>query len=131
MLVCRPRKGSWEWGQEILSEDGRAMAGFSVRSGGATARFWMGDERLEYSKHASLIVTPRGEVWLCDGRDLSLVFARKRLLPKLTSVRLRLFAAIPEASAGGGRVLAVWKRLSVRRVRLGIRKPPARSSEKN
>jgi hypothetical protein len=71
----------------------------------------MGDERLKYSKGATLIVTPRGEVWLCDGRDLSRVFAWKGLRPELTSVRLRLYAAIPEASAAGGRVLAVWDRI--------------------
>jgi hypothetical protein len=131
MLADRRPSGSWEWGCEFLAEDGRALAGFTVRSGRGSARLWLGDERLEYVKRATLIVTPRGEVWLCDGRDLSRVFARERLRPKLPSVRLRLFAAIPEASVAGGRALAVWKRIVVRRVCLGIVKPPVRASARN
>jgi hypothetical protein len=122
MVVFRPRNGSGEWGGEFLAEDGRALAGIAFRSGSATARLWMGDECLKYSKSRTLIVTPRGEVWLCDGRNLSRVFARKRLRPKLNSIRIRLFAAIPEAGAARGRALAVWKRIVVRRVRLGIRR---------
>jgi predicted DNA-binding protein (UPF0251 family) len=129
MMGRRQRNGSWEWGCELLAEEGRALAGITARS--ATCRFRMGDERLAYRKGATLILTPRGEVWLCDGKDPSRVFARKRLRPKLNSIRIRLFAAIPEARAAGGRPLAVWDRIVVRRVRLGIGKPPAPASKRN
>jgi hypothetical protein len=127
MLLGPESRGSWEWGCEYLAEDGRPIARCIV-PGKKTVMFEIGDERFgpgKPRKGRTLVVTPHGEVWLCEGLNLSRVVARKRLRPKFTSIRLRLFAAIPGESAGGGRALAVWDRIAVRRVRLGPEKPQA------
>jgi hypothetical protein len=115
-------RGSWEWGCEYLAEDGRPIARLSFRSGNG-ACFQIGDRSFPFGRGRCLIVTPHGEVLLCDGVDVSRVFARKRLRSKFRSIRMRLFAAIPEERAGGGRAVAVWDRIALRRVLLGPEKP--------
>jgi hypothetical protein len=119
--------GSWEWGCEYLAEDGRPIARCIV-PGKKTVMYEIGGERFgpgKPRKGRTLVVTPHGEVWLCEGLNLSRIVVRKRLREKVTSIRLRLFAAIPEKSAKGGWAMAVWDRVGVHRVHLGSEKPSA------
>jgi RNA polymerase sigma-70 factor (ECF subfamily) len=125
MVVLPRTKGSWEWGCEILAGDSRPLGRVSVRAGAGPA-IRIADRKFDTGapgKGRTFVVTPRGEVWLCDTEDGFRVVARERLRAKLTSIRLRLFAVIPERSARGGRVTAVWNEVLVRRVRLGVERP--------